>query len=558
METIRFGFYGRVSTEDNQDPESSRAWQITRSRALIEPRGGVIVAEFFDVDKSRSIPWQRRPQAMALLGELRNPGRGFAAVVIGEPHRAFYGNQYGLTFPLFEHFGVPLWVPEVGGPIDPSNEAHDLVMSVFGGMSKGERNRIKVRVRSAMGAQAQMEGRFLGGRPPYGYVLADAGPHPNPAKAADGKRLHRLELDPITWHVVARIFAEYLGGFGYFTIAERLTRDGILSPSAHDRSRNRHRCGVAWAKGAVRAILKNPRYTGYEVWNKQPKTEVLLDVDDVGLGHTTKQRWNPKEEWIWSDQPAHPPIISREDYEAAQQTLASRRYRHTEKTTKRAKNVYLFRSLLRCKLCSRRMQGDWLNEMAYYRCRFPEEYALANHVEHPRNVLLREIDLAPKLDEYLGRLFTPWSINRTLDMLGHADEVPAPALLEAESLKREITDCDRKLKGYRAALDAGADPVTVAGWMKDEQARKATLERRLNHLPVGRPRRFDREAMAATLRQMGDMVAVLGKADPVSKAKVYAELGLVLTFDPGNNEVLVTATSDQDSHWVRASVRGGT
>ncbi|MEU1941529.1 hypothetical protein ACFW95_10145 [Streptomyces sp. NPDC059474] len=26
------------------------------------------------------------------------------------------------------------------------HEAHDLVMSVFGGMSKGERNRIKIRV----------------------------------------------------------------------------------------------------------------------------------------------------------------------------------------------------------------------------------------------------------------------------------------------------------------------------------------------------------------------------------------------------------------------------
>jgi hypothetical protein len=69
--------------------------------------------------------------------------------VIGEPHRAFYGNQFGLTFRLFTHYGVQLWVPEVGGPLDADNEAHDLVMSVFGGMSKGERNRIKVRVRTA-------------------------------------------------------------------------------------------------------------------------------------------------------------------------------------------------------------------------------------------------------------------------------------------------------------------------------------------------------------------------------------------------------------------------
>jgi site-specific DNA recombinase len=125
-----------------------------------------MVAEFFDVDKSRSILWQRRQEASRLLAELANSERGFSDVVIGEPHRAFYGNQYGLTFPLFQHYEVPLWVPEVGGRIDPANEAHDLVMSVFGGMSKGERQRIKIRVHTAMAAQAQVEGRFLGGRPP--------------------------------------------------------------------------------------------------------------------------------------------------------------------------------------------------------------------------------------------------------------------------------------------------------------------------------------------------------------------------------------------------------
>ena len=307
---IKFAFYGRVSTEDQQDPESSRGWQLTRSRALIESRGGEIVAEFFDVDKSRSIPWQRRPEATALLAELKNPARGFDAVVIGEPHRAFYGNQYGLTFPVFEHYGVPLWVPEVGGPIDPANEAHDLVMSVFGGMSKGERNRIKIRVRTAMAAQAKIEGRFLGGRPPYGYLIVDAGPHPNPAKAADGKRMHKLDLDPETAPVVRRIFAEFIAGRGIFAIAEGLTRDGIPSPSAHDPARNTHRSGIAWSKGAVRAILTNPRYTGYQVWNRQRTDEVLLDVENVALGHTAKLRWNQTDKWVCSEQ-ARPPADHR-------------------------------------------------------------------------------------------------------------------------------------------------------------------------------------------------------------------------------------------------------
>ena len=101
-------------------------------------------------------------------------------------------------------------------------------MSVFGGMSKGERNRIGIRVRAAMASQAKIEGRFLGGRPPYGYRVVDAGPHPTPAKAADGKRLHRLKPDPVTAPVVHRIFTEYVGGRGLFAIAEGLTRDGLV------------------------------------------------------------------------------------------------------------------------------------------------------------------------------------------------------------------------------------------------------------------------------------------------------------------------------------------
>lgn len=122
---MRFAFLGRVSTEDAQDPEVSRGWQLRRSRALIEPVGGLIVTEYFDIGQSRSLPWSRRPEASKLLGALKDPDRGFSAVVIGEPQRAFYGNKFSLTFPVFVHYGVALWVPEVGGAVDPGIEAHD-------------------------------------------------------------------------------------------------------------------------------------------------------------------------------------------------------------------------------------------------------------------------------------------------------------------------------------------------------------------------------------------------------------------------------------------------
>ncbi len=96
-------------------------------------------------------------------------------------------------------------------------------------------------------------------------------------------RLHVLEPDPVTAPVVVQIFAMFLDGCGYLAIAERLTAQHLPPPSGHDRARNPHRLGVAWSKSAVRAILSNPRYTGYQVWNKQR-------VNDQGIHQGVDQR----------------------------------------------------------------------------------------------------------------------------------------------------------------------------------------------------------------------------------------------------------------------------
>ncbi|MFB7323601.1 recombinase family protein [Streptomyces sp. NPDC056190] len=132
-------------------------------------------------------------------------------------------------------------------------------------MSKGERNRIKIRGRTAMSSQAKLQGRYLGGRPPYGYRITGVGPHSNPAKAATGQRIHKLQPDPAAVPVVLRIFRMYAEGPSDKAITAQLARDGIPCPSAHDAARNPHRKKTAWQAGAVRAILINPRYTGYEV-----------------------------------------------------------------------------------------------------------------------------------------------------------------------------------------------------------------------------------------------------------------------------------------------------
>jgi site-specific DNA recombinase len=320
-------------------------------------------------------------------------------------------------------------------------------------MSKGERNRIKIRVRTAMASQAAVEGRFLGGRPPYGYRLADAGPHPNPGKAADGKRLHVLEPHPDTASIVRRIFAEYLAGDGIRVIAERLTADDIPSPSAQDPGRNRHRqhSGGAWAKSAVRVILHNPRYTGRQVWARQRKDEDLIDPDDVALGHQTRMRWNEKDAWVWSEHLAHEPLIDAETFTEVQQVMASHVRVARPKTVRTTERAYLLRGLLFCGLCGRRMGGNFNHGKAHYRCMYPAQYAEKKGIEHPRAVYLREDKVVPALDEWLGKLFDPANLDETCKQLAavydeHEDTT------RIEHARRTLADCDDRLNKYGSPL----------------------------------------------------------------------------------------------------------
>jgi len=131
-------------------------------------------------------------------------------------------------------------------------------MLALGWQSKREITRTRARVLTAMAAQTREQGRYLGGRPPYGYRLAGAGPHPNKAHAAWGRRAHRLEPDPVTAPVVQWMFTQRLARHSLARITRALNDAQVPCPSAADPARNPHRSGSAWTLTTVAAILANP------------------------------------------------------------------------------------------------------------------------------------------------------------------------------------------------------------------------------------------------------------------------------------------------------------
>ena len=50
---MRFAFYGRVSTDDAQDPSLSIPRQLASCKGAIEPAAGDVVAHYWDVESGR-------------------------------------------------------------------------------------------------------------------------------------------------------------------------------------------------------------------------------------------------------------------------------------------------------------------------------------------------------------------------------------------------------------------------------------------------------------------------------------------------------------------------
>ena len=83
----------------------------------------------------------------------------------------------------------------------------------------------------------------------------------------------------------------------------------------------------------------------------------------------------------------------------------------------------------------------------------------------------------------------------------------------------------------------------MTGWIKDVQTAKAEAESRLRLAGPPPTPNLDRDQLAMMIRAMGDMVKVLADADRARKAKVYAGLGLRLTYYPVQSRVLISQAS---------------
>jgi site-specific DNA recombinase len=125
-------------------------------------------------------------------------------------------------------------------------------------------------------------------------------PHPNPSKALDGRKKHRLIIDPVRAPIVRQIYCWYChDALGLGEIVDRLNRDLERYPAPKPNKKDECELRPTWSRSSIQAILRNPKYTGFNVWNRHDKRR-------------GKRTLRPETEWKWSSEPTHPGIIEKE------------------------------------------------------------------------------------------------------------------------------------------------------------------------------------------------------------------------------------------------------
>ncbi|MDI5973708.1 recombinase family protein [Streptomyces sp. SL13] len=477
LNPVPVAWLGRTSTEDAQDPTLSLPRQLRNARAALPP-GWVIVAHFYDVESGRkdldargrsraherfAVPIPRDGGIADLLSEAHSPGRRFAAVICESIERVARRTYFGTKIEYeLEQSGVVLCAADE--PILTDRRAKRATPTLTRRVKQAvaEWYVLQMLELSWDGFVEHTQQGWNVGKPPYGY-LAERVPHPVPVKREQGLCKHRLRPDPLRGPVVAEIFRlRVLRRLSYARIADELNADPAGYPPPEPT-----RGGAAkgrWTASSVRTVLDNPKYTGYQVWNRRARKK-------------NGNRSNPVSEWVWSPAPTHEPLVSRQLFDAAWPSEAAhsavRKERAARDTVQR---FYVLRSYLLCVLCGHRMHGKESKGRTYYSCQPKRQQSQDAdwYASHARAIWIGERPLLEAVHDFFeNRVFGPDRHALLAADLAAAASAPEPDAGredEIERLRRRAEALDRRkerlLDRITSADEDGDDPQTAAEFRK--------------------------------------------------------------------------------------------
>ena len=207
-------------------------------------------------------------------------------------------------------FGVDIYTVK-DGCISPENDdiMGQMILALRYGNAQKSSSDTGMRVKDTARKLVQ-QGKFMGGKAPYGYALVLSG-----ELSKHGRALHELKIVPEQADVVKYIYELSLDKeFGSAKIAKELNKNACYQKLAPKD---------VWKAGTITSILTNPIYAGYTAYKRREK---LPDGKIKRFDYS---------EWILSEKPnPNIQIIAPDDWNLVQ----SRRKQRGEKYKKSPEN----------------------------------------------------------------------------------------------------------------------------------------------------------------------------------------------------------------------------
>lgn len=553
---MRWAFFGRVSDKDKQDPSLSIPRQLKKCIDEL-PQGSEIVAHYWDIESGRKFIEERGDGADGTLYQVPVPRDGGVSELLGDARKARFEAVIvesidRLSRKTADSTRVEQELEQLGIGLFASDEpmitdaTAILTRRVKQGVAEWYVRDLIEKSRRGM-EESVRQGWHTGGRAPYGYMLEEH-PHPNPNKAREGKRKHRLIADPVRAPIALMIFEDYCLRFlGLGEICEKLNRDLERFPPPIPNRKDDHGLPPTWSRGVLHAMLRNPKYTGFNVWGRHDKRKGRPVI-------------RPRDQWVWSPMPTHEAIVSRELFEMVEARSLSKRNAikagavlREQKSPDRPSTgrVYMLRGRVRCGMCGYRMEGSHQKGSNWYRCQYARRrsQAAAIHADHPQVLGIKEEKVMEAALSFLARrVFGPDRLRLLRDELANATastwETHATDLARHE---RELRDIERSLRVQTLRLEEHEDPkhpvvALATNRIEELSARKSATNTAIEALKTKRPAGHHPDEIAAMLDAVPDLRKALKAASDEELANIFSAFDVTISYDKTSQQLNLAAT----------------
>ena len=228
---MKAALYFRVST-DEQKERASIETQREFAAQYCKVQEIQVIASYSDDGISGTVPVADRPDGSRLLTDAKS--KKFDTILVYKLDRLARSTLEILkVVEALEHCGVS--IKSMTEPFETDSSVGKFLVSMLASVAQLERDAIRDRSGAGMDRVAR-QGKWLGGRPAFGYQIVDG----------------KLALNPEQAKTVEEIFHMFISGSRMNAIARHLNAQGVI----HPMGRNDHGENRLWHEATVSKLQR--------------------------------------------------------------------------------------------------------------------------------------------------------------------------------------------------------------------------------------------------------------------------------------------------------------